>query len=231
MTQGRNPITSRRAFISGGLFAATAGAAYAVQPRRSEGRLKDVKLGSLIPASFAGWQVAGSNGVVVARPEDGAPADGYDQVVARTYIGAGLPTVMLMLAYGSTQGGSLQLHRPETCYPGQGFVLRAFDEPEFRFDKREVAARRFTATRDDRVERVVYWTRIANRFPLSTAQMYSVILTSALRGVVPDGMLVRASIVGGSDAATDRDLSHFLSALVSATSMAGRQVLLGSQSA
>jgi EpsI family protein len=228
MTQDRNPITSRRAFISGGLFAATAGAAYAVQPRRSEGRLKDVKLGSLIPVSFAGWQVAGRDGVVVARPEDGAPADGYDQVVARTYVGAGLPAVMLMLAYGSTQGGSLQLHRPETCYPGQGFALRAFDEPELHFDKRQVAARRFTATRDDRVERVVYWTRIANNFPLNTAQMYSVILTSALSGVVPDGILVRASIIGVNVPSIDRDLSHFLSALVTATSMAGRQLLLGS---
>jgi EpsI family protein len=231
MTGENNPLATRRAFIVGGLFAATAGAAYAVQPRRSEGRLKNVNLGALIPASFAGWQVAGSDGVVVARPEDGAPADGYDQVVARTYVGAGLPSVMLMLAYGSTQGGSLQLHRPETCYPGQGFGLQAFDELAFRFDRRAIAARRFTATRDDRVERVVYWTRIADRFPLNTAQMYSVILTSALRGVVPDGILVRASIVGENVAGADRDLSHFLEALVSASSPAGRQVLLGSTAA
>ena len=122
-------------------------AAFAATPRHVEHRLLKARLADQIPRQIGPWQFVNEDGLVVAvADEDSGPRDGYDQLVTRTYAAPGLPTVMLLLAYGSTQGGSLQLHRPETCYPGQGFGLSQFAEADFHFVAGlPVYARRFTA--------------------------------------------------------------------------------------
>lgn len=214
-----------RSITVGGAFALTAATAYAVMPRRSEHRLGKTKLGPLIPLQIGAWRYATDNGVVV--PSQDGPVDGYDQVLTRVYDADGLPSIMLLMAYGSTQGGSLQLHRPETCYPGQGFKLSGFAELTLRPAPGErVPARTFTATRDDRTERLVYWTRIAGSFPRSTAEEYSAIIGSVLGGVVPDGILVRMSTIGPNIIRSDQALAAFTAALIE-NSPAARQILVG----
>ncbi|MFT4027242.1 MAG: EpsI family protein [Novosphingobium sp.] len=120
--------------FGGTLLAGGGGIGHRPQPRRPEHRRAREKLGDLIPDTVGPWRFENSNGIVVAR-EDG-PVDGYDQLVSRKYRAAGLPEVMLLAAYGSTQGGMLQLHRPETCYPAQGFALSDFSEIAGRGDGR-----------------------------------------------------------------------------------------------
>ena len=209
-------------------MSAAAVVAYAAQPRRAEHGLAGVQLGELIPRTLGPWRFVSRDGIVVARADEAQPADGYDQVLSRTYAAPGLPAIMLLIAYGSTQGGSLQLHRPETCYPAQGFRLSNFAEPDLALGgPRPVAARRFTATRDERVERLVYWSRIADRFPRNTAGEYAAILASVLRGVIPEGVLVRASTIGTDIAASDAGLARFTTALAGSLAPAGRKILLG----
>lgn len=215
----------RRSLAVGSAFALTSATAYAVMPRRSEHRLAKVKLDTLIPLEIGAWRFATSDGVVV--PSQEGPVDGYDQVLTRVYDAVGLPSIMLLIAYGSTQGGSLQLHRPETCYPGQGFKLSGFSEISLRPSPDEqIAARTFTATRDDRIERLVYWTRIAESFPQSTAEEYRAIIGSVLRGIVPDGILVRVSTIGPDIGRADRALMEFAAALIDSPA-ASRPLLVG----
>ena len=214
-----------RSLAVGGAFAVTAAAAYAATPRRAEHRLAKAKLGQLIPLRIGAWHYATNDGVVV--PSEEGPVDGYDQVLTRVYDADGLPSIMLLIAYGSTQGGSLQLHRPETCYPGQGFRMSGFADLTLHPAAGEqVAARTFTATRDDRVERLVYWTRIAESFPRSTAEEYRAIIGSVLHGVVPDGVLVRVSTIGPNIERSDRALAAFAAALIDAPA-AARPILVG----
>lgn len=220
--------TDRRAFLIGAAMATTAAVAYAATPRRAEHRLSGVRLGELIPQQIGDWRFVSREGIVVARADEAQPADGYDQVLSRLYAAPGLPAIMLLIAYGSTQGGSLQLHRPETCYPGQGFRLSAFDEPNLALGgPKPVAARRFTATRDDRIERLIYWTRIADRFPRNTAGEYAAILESVLRGVVPEGVLVRVSTIGSDIASSDAAIDRFTSEMARGLRPGGRSILLG----
>ena len=146
----------------------------------------------------------------MARPEEAMPLESYDQLIARMYDAPGLPKIMLLIAYGSTQGATLQLHRPETCYPAQGFILSDFSEPEFNFGSgHAIRSRRFTATLNERIERLVYWTRIANSFPLNTAGEYRAILGSVLKGLVPDGILVRISTITPTSARRIGDGSFY----------------------
>lgn len=227
----RSSVTSsigRRGFLIGGTMAAAAAVAYVAKPRRAEHRLAGVQLGELIPREIGPWRFVSRDGIVIARADEAQPVDGYDQVLSRTYAAAGLPTIMLLIAYGSTQGGSLQLHRPETCYPGQGFRLSGFEESELALGgSRPVAARTFTATRDDRVERLIYWSRIGDRFPRSTSDQYAATLASVLRGVIPEGVLVRVSTIGTDIAASDAGLADFTGMMARSLEPAGRSLLLG----
>ncbi len=231
MTTDLEQPMSRRALIVGSTFAVGAGAAYAATPRMKERRLGKNRLGDLVPPQIGAWHSVNRDGIVVAQDEESAPVDGYDQVLTRTYDASGRPTIMLLLAYGSTQGGSLQLHRPETCYPGQGFALRSFDETRLDLgDRTDIAARRFTAMRDDRVERVVYWTRVAQQFPLSTTELYVAILSAVIRGVVPDGFLVRFSTIETDNAIADAAIDQFAAQMLASVSPRGRELLVGRSS-
>jgi len=48
----------------------------------------------------------------------------YSQILNRVYVNATGYRIMLLLAYGSDQHGSLQADKPEVCYPAQGFALQ-----------------------------------------------------------------------------------------------------------
>ena len=219
---------SRRSLLIGAASGLTALAAYAGTPRRSEHRLRKEQLGKLVPVTIGPWTFRTSAGVVVARPDDAVPTDGYDQVIARNYDSPDVPPIMLLVAYGSTQSGNLRLHRPETCYPAQGFGLSDFSSFNFAFAGTDlIQARRFTATRGDRIERLVYWTRIGNSFPRNTADEYRAILRSVLRGVVPDGVLVRVSTLTSDMSAADAAIDSFARDLVGTLPVTGRQILLG----
>lgn len=232
MSASSTPRTaiSRRSLLAGLAMGITAAAAAGLQPRAAPGRVGRAGLGGMIPARIGPWQLVGADGVIVARADEtiDGPADGYENVLARAYAAAGLPTVMLLMAYGSAQGGGLQLHRPETCYPGQGFTLSDHRDTTIRFAGADpIGARRFTATRDDRVERLVYWTRIGDRFPLDSAGEYVAILRSALSRTVADGLLVRLSTLSSDVALADTSLDAFAKALVAETTPAGRRMIVG----
>jgi len=226
MSKVKDLQPTRRAFIVGATLAAAGATAYAATPRKAEHRLAKAKLDDLIPATVGPWRFANRAGIVV--PEAEGPVDGYDQVLTRVYQGDGLPAIMLLIAYGSTQGGSLQLHRPETCYPGQGFRLGGLREVDL--DVRAgspVHGRAFTASRDDRTEQLLYWTRISNTFPRNTAEEYGAIIRTVLTGVIPDGILVRVSTIAPDASASMAALERFAVAMIDGTHALGKGILVG----
>lgn len=218
-------VLTRRAFAVGAVMSLAAGGSFALKPRSGSDKLGTKRIGDLVPMAIGPWQFADSAGIVDARED--APVDGYDQVLTRRYIAPDLPDIMLLIAYGSAQGGGLQLHRPETCYPGQGFSLSDFVQVQLQPGKgQSVAGRAFTATRDDRIERLAYWTRVADSFPGNTMQEYRAIFASLLAGTVPDGVLVRVSTITSDPAGADQALQRFQTLLIR-DAVAARALLLG----
>ncbi len=217
---------TRRAVLIGSAQIVTAVATYAATPRRSEARLVSFRLEDLVSLKVGQWGFVSRAGVVAPRAD--GTVDGYDQVVTRVYEAPNLPAIMLLIAYGSTQGGALQLHRPETCYPAQGFSLSDPMPFDLDFGTNEIIkARAFTARRDARIERLIYWTRIADSFPTDTAEEYRAIFGSVLKGVTPDGILVRVSTLGADIDLMDKALQTFVTALVHTTIDPGLQILVG----
>jgi len=221
---------SRRAAISGIVGFAAAGTSLALSPTRSAKKDKVTSLEAGIGQKVGSWTNAGAQSIVIARPDEEVQDprdDGHDQLVARSYKAESLPTVMMVLAYGSAQGGNLQLHRPETCYPGQGFALSGDKVLDFKtLGLGKVQGRAFTATRDQRVERVHYWTRIGEAFPVNSAGEYQAIVRSVIQGNVPDGLLARFSIIGHEDRADDV-LAEFVGQMLLSSTDAARRLLVG----
>lgn len=215
----------RRDLLLGGALAAAGGIAYARVPHRGYKPIPPGALERLVPLTVGGWRFQAASGVVLPPPDQLAHLL-YDTQLTRTYeSGVDLP-VMLLMAYGSSQSGMLQIHRPETCYPASGFRLTDTVEDRMPIGKgRSIPVRRFTAASDTRVEQVLYWTRIGDDLPVSWAQQRLAVVRSNLRGFVPDGLLVRMSTVtedmrGGQDT-----LRRFAEAMIDALGT-GRRLIV-----
>jgi EpsI family protein len=220
----------RRDLLAGLACAGALGAAEWLRPREKVifmppgGKLTD-----LVPASFGPWLRGGDADIVVPRTEGSLATRLYGDQLARIYHQADLAIapMMLSIAYGYQQSDALQLHRPESCYPAVGFTIgdvRMVDLPAPGGAIRAVA---LTARMRDRIEDIVYWSRLGRDFPRSQAEQRRVRFSNALAGEVPDGVLVRASSLRNApDQPQFSAISGFLGGLVGGLNPAGRRVLL-----
>jgi EpsI family protein len=161
-------------------------------------------------------------------PEDGQPTDVYDQVLTRTYTAANLPGIMLLIAYGAAQSGLMKVHRPEVCYASSGFSIRNDRPVDIPLGiAAPIAAKGFLAVREDRLEQVLYWTRISNAFPRDLTAQRLVMVERGLGGVIPDGVLVRCSTLAGDPQAGQAAMAAFARALVASADPLGRALLIG----
>lgn len=135
---------------------------------------------------------------------------------------------MLLIAYNNIQDGVLQVHRPEICYPASGYQLSDTRPIIAHLQKTlAVPAQVFTATGGDRIEQVLYWTRVAKRFPRSWLEQRMAVMRENLAGEVPDGALVRVSLLGADQAEAIPVLESFMGQFVAASPEPLRRVLLG----
>ena len=222
------PRGTRREMLIGSAFAASAAIAFARKPRTNLQFLGKAKLESLVPEAFAGWQAAGSSGLVLP-PEDQLRDKIYSQLLTRTYRNATGDEVMLLIAYSPDQDGVVQVHRPEICYPAGGFKLTEIDDHKSSLAMNLLVPSRFiVAESGSRREQIVYWTRFGDSFPRRWSEQRWSIFVQNLRGLIPDGILVRISSVMPNTSAPKLD--DFARDLYGSVGPAMRHVLVGSQS-
>ena len=222
------PVTlpSRRAVIIAGFFAVTAGAAAALTPRFHERFLVGVKLGDVIPQKVGAWSAVDGGSVVV--PEQAEATSVYDQVLTRSFVAPGQPAVMLLIAYGGAQSGLMKVHRPNVCYETNGFKIGALSPAQVHLSNgRTVPSERFIATRSDRIEQVLFWTRIGSGFPVTLDEQRWMTLQEGFKGLIPDGVLVRMSTIGPDAVASRKALDTFASALVNESGAQAKALLVG----
>ncbi|WP_404711693.1 exosortase-associated protein EpsI, V-type [Sphingomonas sp. MMS24-J13] len=225
MSVGQGP--SRRDMLFGGLAVATAATTYAGTPRTKLRMIGDGELDKIVPHQIGGWNEEAIGGLVLPPPDQLAQLL-YNQQVARTYTADDALPIMLLMAYGSSQGGMLQIHRPEICYPASGFRLSGTREVSWEWAPgHHVPVRRFSAQSDTRVEHVMYWTRIGNDLPVSWAEQRIAVMRANLTGYIPDGLLVRLSAISEDPAQAEQSLERFASTMLASIGAKGRQQLLG----
>lgn len=219
---------NRREFLIGGALIGTAVIANAAAQRLASGRpALEQHLDRLVPELIGSWSRSSANDILIPKGEE--PEDEpYDEVVTRYYTSASAPPVMLLIAYGSAQTGTAQLHRPEVCYPAAGFDVRSW--PDVVLPVRApsaLTARVMTATAPGRIEQILYWSRIGNEFPTRNTGQRWAVLRSAMLGEVPDGALVRMSTIHPNRGLALASLLAFGQSLVEASGAELRPLLVG----
>lgn len=206
------------------------GVAEALRPRRRVILLQNGTIESAMPNRFTGWNSELASGLVSPEQAGKLAKSLYSELVARVYYDdANTAAIMILAAYGDTQSDLLQLHRPETCYPAVGFQIEkseAFNLPISRTGV--LPTRKVIAVTEDRIENIVYWTRIGEALPQSGDAQRNARLQNAMDGFVGDGILMRCSMLGDSDTAF-QVLEQFVPSLLSAVAPPMRKAFIGTR--
>lgn len=191
--------SGRRAVLAGGLMVATAGLADWATPRRLMARETPMpSLAALFGERAGDWVGRPVDRNRVVSPDVQAVlASIYDQTLSMFFEHPRLGEVMLAAAYGGDQSDATRAHRPEVCYPAQGFVVRQIHRQELMLGRLDegwrMPVRRLMATLGSRREPVTYWINVGGHVATTGWEQKRAQLAHGLRGVVPDGLLVRVS--------------------------------------
>jgi EpsI family protein len=224
-------MSSRRNVIIGAACAAAGAAAFGLTPRRRVSLLGANKLDDIVPRAFGDWTSTDRNDEVAPREEGSLATRLYGQTVGRLYTNTRTGVeVMMLLAWGNTQSNDLQVHRPEVCYPAFGYDILSSEALRLPLSQTaSLPLRRITVQRGDRVEQVVYWTRLGEFLPQSVREQRIDRFRTAVTGLVPDGLLARFSRAVASASAPEGPLKNFIPELLAAIPEAQRKVLIGSR--
>ncbi len=219
---------SRREAILGVVFGATAGLTYARLPRKAVVALPSGNLDDAIPKEVEQWSTVPDVSFVLPPQDEQNAAKVYEKQLMRSYGADGSAPIMVLIAYAYRQSGMLMVHRPESCYPGSGFTITDIRDVGIPLGKGIIAPGRFLSTiRDTRTEQVLYWTRLGNRFPVSWDDQRQSIAMQNLAGIVPDGALIRFSIIDPDAKSAQTTMTSFAKSLFESCGPTGRALLAG----
>jgi len=220
---------NRIAVTIAALMFAASGAAIVARPGA---RLADerpaIALESAIPRQFGDWREAPLGIVQVVNPQTQELLDKlYSQILTRTYVGANGYRIMLAIAYGSDQRGALQAHKPEVCYPAQGFALQKNEAGSLATAYGNIPVRRLLTSLGPRHEPVTYWFTVGDTAIQGKLQKRLADLRYGLTGRIPDGMLFRISSIDADPVQAYRFQDQFVDQLLAVVSGDERKRLSG----
>jgi len=164
-----------------------------------------VSLEIIIPKQFNDWRMEEMTSQLVNPEEQAAVNKIYAQTLSRSYINSKGERIMLSIAYVKDQSDSVGVHLPEGCYGGQGFGISDIAHDQLKTEFGAIPATRLLATKDERIEPITYWLIVGNKVVYGGWEMKKARLYYALRGIVPDGFLIRVSSI-----AADKNYGYVL---------------------
>jgi EpsI family protein len=211
------PVRRRGLLVAGVMFAG-AGLATGLRPSRLMSDTLGVpRLEDVFPVAFGGWRVDTSLPVILPAPDVQAQLDKlYNEVLARTYVNADGVRVMLSVAYGGDQSDATSAHRPEVCYPAQGFAITENFADTVRVAGRDIPVRRLMSHIGGRHEPITYWIVVGDRIVTTGIGQKLAQMRFGLRNIIADGLLMRVSTIDADMAHGHRVQSAFLAELGSA---------------
>lgn len=223
-------MIDRRDMLIAGACVAGSVAGMAFVPRRRVSLMQDVSLEDVTPAAFDRWTSRDVTDLVAPKIEGSLASRLYDQTLERIYQNSENGTeVMMLMAHGDTQSASLQLHRPEVCYPAFGFEISGVRKLFLQLASgASLPATGLVATAPGRRENIVYWTRLGQFLPTTEGEQRLDRIKTALGGYIADGLLVRFSIVSDDSWRALDSAGDFAAAFVRAVPPALRAALVGS---
>lgn len=212
------------------LMAAASALAYMVTPRTFQAdQYPREKIADIVPRAFGDWQIDTSIVPVPPSPDLQAVLDAtYDETVTLTYRNAAGRRIMLSVAYGRNQHKGMNTHKPEICYPAQGFRVTQAPVPgTIDFQGRSIAVTRLVAQAGNRQEPITYWLMVGDEITQFGYPQRWVAIRYGLAGLIPDGVLVRVSSVDADVPAAYALQEAFVHDLLRSVSPARLPRLLG----
>lgn len=202
-------------------------AGYAARPN-AKVTVGSVSLETTVPTKFGEWAELPDQGVQVVNPQTKELLDKlYSQILTRTYVSKDGYKIMLSLAYGDDQRGGLQAHRPEVCYPAQGFKLGSIADGALVTPYGNIDVRRLTTALGSRNEPVTYWLTVGDQVIKSPLEKRVAQIKLGLTGQIPDGLLFRVSSIDTDDARAFAMQQKFAVDMMASVSPATRKQLGG----
>jgi EpsI family protein len=207
--------TRRRAIVVAGVMLAGSALATAMRPTQLMSDTLGVPtLETMFPTSFGEWRVDTSLPVILPAPDVQAQLDKiYNEVIARTYVNEAGQRIMLSVAYGGDQSDATSAHRPEVCYPAQGFAITDNFGDTLHVAGRDITVRRLMSRISGRNEPITYWIVVGDRVVTTGIGQKLAQMRHGLRNVIADGMLVRVSSIDNDMAKGHALQSKFLAEL------------------
>jgi len=211
------------------MFAA-AGMALALKPTA---KLVDaesqVNLETLVPAQFGDWKIDETIATLLVAPElQKVIEETYSQTLTRTYVNSAGKRIMLSVAYGGSHGEGMQSHRPEVCYPAQGFQVVKDTQPAvLSTDYGELQIKRLVAAQGPRNEPITYWVVVGDQQTQFGLRMKLAQMRYTLTGVIPDGMLVRVSSIDRDEVGAYDNQTDFIRAMIASMRDSERERITG----
>ena len=215
----------RRSVVVGLGLAAGAAFSYFNTPRALASPITEARFQGLIPSKVGGWTSRKSAELVVPAEDEGQDKL-YENLETRIYEGNGLPAMMLLIAYSSVQRNDVQVHRPEVCYPAAGFPIVWTKPATIEAGNRTLLGRELLADRGGLNERIIYWVRVGDEFPIGWADQRLTMALSNARGVTPDGVLFRVSTIEEDPERAASALRMFIKAFIATSSPSFRETVL-----
>lgn len=223
-------LAGYRYVIVGIIMLLAAGLSVAMVPtQRVVGKDAATDLEAMIPKQFGEWKLDPTVMPLLINPDLQAVLDKiYSQTLARTYINSRGERVMLSLAYGGDQSDSMQVHKPEVCYPAQGFQMLKQDDGNIDTGFGNLAVRRLVAQQGSRIEPITYWIRVGETVAVLSGIRWKLEQVKyGLTGKIPDGLIFRVSSISANESKAFQLQGEFVRDLLSFIDNSARSKLIG----
>ncbi|MEP7102118.1 MAG: exosortase-associated protein EpsI, B-type [Burkholderiales bacterium] len=212
-----------------GVMCAVSVAGYAARPSATAAQKgSGISLETAVPKAFGEWRELPDVGAQVVNPQTKELLDKlYSQLLTRTYINKDGYRIMLSMAYGDDQRGGLQAHRPEVCYPAQGFKLGKVEDGPLATSFGNIDVRRVYTSYGARNEPVTYWLTVGDQIIKSKLDKRIAEIRLGLTGQIPDGLLFRVSSIDDDNARGFAMQQKFAADMMAAVPAGTRKQLSG----
>jgi EpsI family protein len=218
-------IHLRHLFVGLAMLAA-ASLALALTPRKVVEQGLEINLEAMIPKQFGEWIQA--EAIVSFNPIIQAKLDRtYNQLLMRNYVNRKGETIMLSIAYGGDQSYSSQVHRPEMCYPAQGFQIKNISKGSIDLSGAKLPVMKLVATQGKRIEPITYWVMMGDSAVRGNIEQHLVRVKYGLTGKIPYGMVIRVSTISADESQSYLAQDQFVRDMLGAVPVEYHKVLIG----
>jgi EpsI family protein len=201
---------------------------YGMRPHIFLADVSPINLETAVPHEFGNWKELPNAGKAIVDPGVQRLIDeAYTQTVTRNYVDPDGYVVMLSLAYGRDQRGAQMAHRPDVCYPAQGFRVEPLQRDSIKTAFGSITTEHMLARQGARTEPVTFWFTVGDQALDDAMQRRLVSVRYGLKGLIPDGMLFRISSIDETPARAYQRQADFVQALTKSLDPAIRSRVTG----